>query len=446
MGGLTGHGPMMTEGDRACPVSRNHHPHLWPPFTSITTTPPLEQVVRGEGALLYRSEGPPLIDAISSWWVTLHGHAHPVVAAAIAEQAATLEQVIFAEFSHPQAERLSERLAQRTGLDRVFFSDNGSTAVEVALKTAVQWWHNRGEPRQQLIAFEGAYHGDTFGAMAVGARSLFSEPFDPLLFPVRRVPWPHTHWNDEEVEQHERQALNSLDQALQTPTAAVILEPMVQGAGGMRMVRPQFLQAVEQRVRESGTLLIADEVLAGFGRCGRLLASHRAGIQPDLVALSKGLTAGFLPMGITMASERIFQDFLGRDPTKTLWHGHSFTANPLGCAAANASLDLLEEEPARHERFEHRHQSRLDSLARHPRVQRPRLCGTIAAFDLVTDGEQGYLNPAGKVLRRLMRDQGVLIRPLGDVVYLLPPLCISDAQLDHCYAALLRSLESLSDA
>ena len=436
---------MMTTGCHACPVSRNHHPNLWPPFTSITTTPPLEQVVRGEGALLHRAEGVPLIDGISSWWVTLHGHAHPVVAAAIAEQAATLEQVIFAEFTHPQAERLAQRLAQHTHLDRVFFSDNGSTAVEVALKTAVQWWHNRGEPRQQLIAFDGAYHGDTFGAMAVGARSLFSEPFDPLLFPVARVPWPHTHWDDATVDQREQDALRALEQALETPTAAVILEPLVQGAGGMRMVRPAFLQAVEQRVRQAGSLLIADEVLAGFGRCGALLASQRAGIDPDLVALSKGLTAGFLPMGITMARESIFAEFLGSDPTRTLWHGHSFTANPLGCAAANASLDLLEAEPENYQRFEERHQPRLERLARHPKVQRPRLCGTIAAFDLVTDSAEGYLNPAGKILRSLVREHGVLIRPLGDVVYLLPPLCISDAQLDQCYDAIETGLDALRD-
>ena len=436
---------MMTTGSRACPVSRNHHPNLWPPFTSITTTPPLEQVVRGEGALLHRAEGEPLIDGISSWWVTLHGHAHPVVAAAIAEQAATLEQVIFAEFTHPQAERLAQRLAQHTGLDRVFFSDNGSTAVEVALKTAVQWWHNRGEPRQQLIAFDGAYHGDTFGAMAVGARSLFSEPFDPLLFPVARVPWPHTHWDDDTVDQREQDALLALEQALTTPTAAVILEPLIQGAGGMRMVRPGFLQAVEQRVRQAGSLLIADEVLAGFGRCGALLASQRAGIQPDLVALSKGLTAGFLPMGITMAKEAIFEEFLGSDPTRTLWHGHSFTANPLGCAAANASLDLLEAEPEKYQNFQDRHQPRLERLAGHPKVQRPRLCGTIAAFDLVTESTQGYLNPAGKILRSLVRKHGVLIRPLGDVVYLLPPLCISDAQLDQCYEGIEIGLDALRD-
>ena len=279
--------------------------------------------------------------------------------------------------------------------------------------------------------------------MAVGARSLFSEPFDPMLFPVRRIPWPQTHWNDQAVKVSEKNALDDLEQALQTPTAAVILEPLVQGAGGMRMVRPQFLQAVEQQVRRAGSLLIADEVLTGFGRCGRLLASQRAGIQPDLVALSKGLTAGFLPMGITMARETIFEQFLGSDPTKTLWHGHSFTANPLGCAAANASLDLLEADPGCHEQFEQRHQQRLERLACHPRVQRVRLCGTIAAFDLVTEGEQGYLNPAGKVLRSLVRDQGVLIRPLGDVVYLLPPLCISDDQLDQCYDALRRGLDAL---
>ena len=419
------------------------HPNLWPPFTQMASAANSQRVVSGDGALLIREQGEPLIDAISSWWVTLHGHAHPVLAKAIADQAARLEQVIFADFTHEPAEQLAVRLSGLCGLQRLFFSDNGSTAVEVALKIACQWWANRGQPRYQIVAFDGAYHGDTFGAMAVGARSLFSEPFDPMLFPVRRVPWPHTHWNDDDVDTREQQALDDLEQALQTPTAAVILEPLIQGAGGMRMVRPQFLQAVEQQVRRAGSLLIADEVLAGFGRCGRLLASQRAGIQPDLVALSKGLTAGFLPMGITMASEMIFEEFLGSDPTKTLWHGHSFTANPLGCAAANASLDLLEANPACHEQFERRHQRRLEGLASHPRVQRTRLCGTIAAFDLVTEAEQGYLNPAGKVLRRLVRDQGVLIRPLGDVVYLLPPLCISDAQLDQCYDALRRGLDAL---
>ena len=434
---------MMTTGSRACPVSRNHHPNLWPPFTSITTTPPLEQVVRGEGALLHRAEGEPLIDAISSWWVTLHGHAHPVVAAAIAEQAATLEQVIFAEFTHPQAERLAQRLAQHTGLDRVFFSDNGSTAVEVALKTAVQWWHNRGEPRQQLIAFDGAYHGDTFGAMAVGDRSVFTEAFEELLFDVTRLPWPATHWGDEQVEEREEAALAALREALQTPTAALIVEPLIQGAAGMRMVRPQFLKAVAEQVQASGALLIADEVMTGFGRTGALFACQRAGIRPDLVALSKGLTAGFLPMAVTLASERIYAGFISdSEPTATFFHGHSFTANPLGCAAALASLDLLEANPERYRDFEARHTPHLAALAQHPKVLRPRCTGTVAAFELDA-GQTSYLNPIGKTVQRHCIDQGVYLRPLGNVVYLLPPLCTSTDQLERCYGALQSCLDAL---
>jgi len=209
------------------------------------------------------------------------------------------------------------------------------------------------------------------------------------------------------------------------------------------MVRPTFLREVEKRVRNAGTLLIADEVLTGFGRCGDFLATQRAGVKPDLVALSKGLTAGFLPMGITMASSAVFDAFVGKDPSLTLWHGHSFTANPLGCAAANASLDLLEAEPEKYLGFEARHRSRLEGLARHPGIKRVRVTGTIAAFDLVVTDEEGYLNPAGKVLRRLARDRGVLVRPLGQVVYLLPPLCISDEQLDHCYSVLQEALDLL---
>ncbi len=402
-------------------------------------------MLSGNGALLYRDEGPPLIDAISSWWVTLHGHAHAHIAEAISQQAKILEQVIFAEFTHPQAERLANRLAAKAGLERVFFSDNGSTAVEVALKIAIQWWHNQGEPRQQIVAFDGAYHGDTFGAMAVGARNLFSEPFDPLLFPVARIPWPATWWDDEDIAKKEQTALNHLEEALNTPTAAVILEPLVQGAGGMSMVRPAFLQEVEKRVRNAGTLLIADEVLTGFGRCGDFLATQRAGIKPDLVSLSKGLTAGFLPMGITMASTSVFDAFVGTNPSLTLWHGHSFTANPLGCAAANASLDLLETEPHKYQDFETRHRSRLEALADHPGIRHARVTGTIAAFDLVVSDQRGYLNPAGKVLSQLARERGVLIRPLGQVVYLLPPLCISDNQLDHCYAVLHQAINLLNE-
>ena len=245
------------------------------------------------------------------------------------------------------------------------------------------------------------------------------------------------------MDRREQNALTALEQALTTPTAAVILEPLVQGAGGMRMVRSGFLRAVEQRVRQAGSLLIADEVLTGFGRCGDWFASRRAGIRPDLMALSKGLTGGCLPMGVTMASERIFSAFIGSDPSLTLWHGHSFTANPLGCAVANASLDLLEAEPQRFLGFEARHRPHLQALSRHPRVDHCRLIGTLAAFDLAVEGTAGYLNPAGPTVKRIAMEAGVFLRPLGQVVYLLPPLCITDAQLEQCYAAIGKALDQL---
>ena len=416
------------------------HPHLWHPCTQVATARPPERIVRGEGAELITASGTRLIDAISSWWVTLHGHAEASIAQAIADQARTLEQVIFANFTHPGAEALATRLSARSGLERIFFSDNGSTAVEVALKTAWQWWRNQGSDRRQLIAFEGAYHGDTFGAMAVGERSLFSAPYDSLLFAVARAPWPATHAHDDGVEAREREALAVLERLLEVPTAAVILEPLLQGASGMRMVRESFLRQVEQRVRQAGALLIADEVLTGFGRSGHLFACQRAGIQPDLMALSKGLTGGFLPMGVTLAREAIFQGFVGPDPSLTLFHGHSFTANPLGCAAALASLDLLERHPERHEGMEARHRPLLERLAHHPRVRAPRLLGSIAAFDLAVD-RPGYLNPAGRQLQARVWEQGVFLRPLGQVVYLLPPLGISDAQLERCYAAIATALD-----
>jgi len=419
------------------------HPHLWHPTTQVATSPVPLQVRRARGCELELADGRRLIDAISSWWVTLHGHAEPSIAASIARQAQRLEQVIFANFSHQPAEQLATRLSALTGLQRLFFSDNGSTAIEVALKIAWQWWTNQGQSRQQLIAFDGAYHGDTFGAMAVGERSLFTAPYEPLLFEVCRIAWPHTSWGDATVEAREQQALSQLEQALRTPTAAVILEPLLQGASGMRLVRPAYVRAVAERVQASGALLIADEVMTGFGRTGALFACQKAGVQPDLMALSKGLTGGFLPMGVTMASERLYQGFIGNKAELTFFHGHSFTANPLGCAAALASLDLLQNQPERYQQFEPRHSPLLEVLAQHPRVVRPRCLGTIAAFD-VKAGDDGYLNPVGKQLQRLCLEMGVYLRPLGNTVYLLPPLCISDEQLQRCYDALNRALDQLA--
>ena len=420
------------------------HPNIWPPFTQITTSKPQQEVTHGKDALLFTKDPQQeLIDGISSWWVTLHGHSNEYIANAIFNQAKSLEQVIFADFLHPQAKRLAERLSKLTQLERLFFSDNGSTAVEVALKIAYQSWQNQGETRTQIIAFEGAYHGDTFGAMALGERNIFNENFDNLMFPVKRAPWPSTWINDDEVERKEDEAIQKLITLLKVPTVAVILEPLVQGAGGMNMVRPEFIKKVSEVVKNNNSLLIADEVLTGFGRCGSLFAFKRANIIPDLISISKGLTGGFLPMGITLTKEKIFQSFIDESPRKTFWHGHSFTANPLGCAAANASLDLLEKEPLKYLSLEKKHFDHLVKFRKLPFIKKIRITGTIAAFDLELGNKVGYLNDIGKKIKSLSMKKGLFIRPLGNVVYLLPPICITDDQLDKSYQIIWQTLNDL---
>ena len=420
------------------------HPNIWPPFTQITTSKPQQEVTHGKDALLFTKDPQQeLIDGISSWWVTLHGHSNEYIANAIFNQAKSLEQVIFADFLHPQAKRLAERLSKLTNLERLFFSDNGSTAVEVALKIAYQSWQNQGETRTQIIAFEGAYHGDTFGAMALGERNIFNENFDNLMFPVKRAPWPSTWINDDEVERKEDEAIQKLITLLKVPTVAVILEPLVQGAGGMNMVRPEFIKKVSEVVKNNNSLLIADEVLTGFGRCGSLFAFKRANIIPDLISISKGLTGGFLPMGITLTKEKIFQSFIDESPRKTFWHGHSFTANPLGCAAANASLDLLEKEPMKYMSLEKKHFDHLVKFRKLPFIKKIRITGTIAAFDLELGNKVGYLNDIGKKIKSLSMEKGLFIRPLGNVVYLLPPICITDDQLDKSYQIIWQTLNDL---
>jgi len=425
-------------------LNNNWHPNIWPPFTQIQTNKAQIEVSHGKDASLFTiNPEKELIDGISSWWVTLHGHSNEFIANAISNQAKTLEQVIFADFLHPQAKKLAERLSKLTKLERLFFSDNGSTAVEVALKIAYQWWQNNGERRNQIIAFDGAYHGDTFGAMALGERNIFNESFEKLMFPVKRVPWPSTWIGDEDIEKKEEVSIQKLCELLRQPTVAVIAEPILQGAGGMNMVRPEFIKKVSELVTNHNSLLIADEVMTGFGRTGSLFAFQQANIQPDLIAISKGLTSGFLPMGITLSKEKIFQSFVSDSPKKTFWHGHSFTANPLGCAAANASLDLLEKEPNKFLKFEEKHLLLIKKLNYLPFVKKVRICGTIIAFDLEIGTNSGYLNTIGKKIKTLAIEKGLFIRPLGNVIYLLPPLCITDNQLEISYEIIHDILVSL---
>jgi len=414
--------------------SNNWHPNIWPPFTQIQTNKAQIEISHGKDASLFTlNPEKELIDGISSWWVTLHGHSNEFIANAISNQARRLEQVIFADFLHPQAKKLAERLSKLTKLERLFFSDNGSTAIEVALKIAYQWWQNNGERRNQIIAFDGAYHGDTFGAMALGERNIFNESFEKLMFPVKRVSWPSTWIGDKDVERKEEKAIQTLFELLKQPTVAVIIEPILQGAGGMNMIRPKFLKKVSELVSNHNSLLIVDEVMTGFGRTGSLFAFEQANIQPDLIAISKGLTSGFLPMGITLAKEKIFQSFVSDSPEKTFWHGHSFTANPLGCAAANASLDLLENEPNKYLKFQEKHLCLINKFKHLSLIKKIRICGTIMAFELEIGINSGYLNTIGKKIKLLAIEKGLFIRPLGNVIYLLPPLCITDNQLEMSY-------------
>ena len=424
--------------------------HVWHPFTQEHTAPDPLPIVSASGAVLRAEDGREILDLIASWWVNLHGHAHPHLVAAIAEQAAKLEQVIFAGFTHEPAARLAAALAQRLpgDLSRVFFSDDGSTAVEVALKLAIQYQVNRGRPeRNRLLCFEGGYHGDTLGAMSVGASSGFFDAFRSLLFPAHALPYPETWEGDEAVEEKEQCALDALDAYLDRhgeETAALILEPLVQGAGGMRMCRPEFLQAVARRLRAAGALLIFDEVMTGFGRVGTLFAAERAKVTPDIICLSKGLTGGYLPMSVTVCTPDLYAAFLDEDFAKAFTHGHSFTANPLACAVALASLELFDRERSleRIRAMEALHRQRFAQLAEHSRAHRWRVTGSIAALEVRT-ADGGYGSAVGPRLKRFYLERGLLIRPLGNVVYLLPPYCINDAQLERAYAGIAASLEEI---
>jgi adenosylmethionine-8-amino-7-oxononanoate aminotransferase len=410
--------------------------YVWHPYTQHGLNQPPLTIARAEGAYLYEESGRRIFDAVSSWWVTLHGHAHPRISAAIAEQAASLEQVIFAGFTHEPAARLAANLIDRAppGLQRVFYSDDGSTAVEVAVKMALQHHRNRGEERRLVASLENAYHGDTFGAMSVSSRGLFTEPFAPLLFEVARLPDPVDH----DVVAAFEQLIAKRGRHL----AAVIVEPMLLGAGGMRMWSAAALRGMRELATENGTLLIADEVLTGFGRTGPLFACEHAAVSPDLLCLSKGLTGGALPLGATLACEEIFESFRSNDRTRTFFHGHSYTANPIACAAALASLSLLDDASAgERRRIERAQQRGAAKLAAVRGAENVRVLGTILALEL-SAGPGGYLNAVGPALHRFALERGVLVRPLGNTIYLLPPYCSSDEALAEAHDVIAEFAET----
>ncbi len=414
------------------------HPHIWYPFTQAKTSPEPLKVKSASGIWIELEDGRKIMDCVSSWWVNIHGHSHPKIAEAIYNQAQELEQVIFAGFTHEPAEQLAEKLIQKLpeGLNRVFYSDNGSTAVEVGLKMAYQYWVNKNQQRQKFIAFEGAYHGDTFGAMSVGSRSIFSQVFSNMLFEVDFLPFPETYINDSDVEEKEQQVLTILKEKLsQNPQqyAGIIIEPLVQGAGGMRMCRPEFIRNLKKLVEQFDTLLIFDEVMTGFGRTGNWFGCIKSQVTPDIICLSKGITGGFLPLSVTICSEKIYDTFYSDDPIKTLYHGHSYTANPLGCAAGLASLELMVENQPKFSSMEAKHLQHFEILRGNPKIEKLRVTGTIAAMNIVNKQESGYLNKVGLVIREKALEKGLLLRPLGNVLYIMAPYCITDEELSAVY-------------
>lgn len=417
---------------------------VWHPYTQMKTAPPLLPIVKAEGVYLYTEDGRRLLDGISSWWVNIHGHSHPRLNRALAEQAQQLEHVMFAGCTHEPAVDLAERLVEilPPGLTRVFYSDNGSTAVEIALKVAHQYWSNLGQPgRRTFITLHHAYHGDTVGAMSASEDSLFTRAFAPLLFPVTRVDPPYCYRCPLGLERASCRidCLSSLESALERhgdTVAAVLVEPMLQGAGGMIVWPAEFLAGARRLCDRHGTLLVADEVLTGFGRTGRMFACEHASITPDIICLSKALTAGYLPLGATIATETIFEAFLSDDRAKTFFHGHSFTANPLACAVGRASLDLFRETDVlgRIARLEAQLRSGLAPLAGLPIVADVRVIGGVGIVELVSDtrtGETGgYLDGIGPRLAAAFLARGLLLRPLGNIVYFMPPYAITDDEAD----------------
>lgn len=410
---------------------------VWHPYTQMQSADLPIAVARGEGAYLYDMAGKGYLDAIASWWTNLHGHAHPHLAQAVSQQAYTLEHSIFAGFTHTPAVVLAERLLAKLPANqaRVFYSDNGSTAVEVALKMAFQYGYNLDKPRRRVIAFENAYHGDTFGAMSVGARSAFSAPFSPYLFDVEFLPLP-THANFEHVKADLLTRLQSED------VAAFIFEPLVQGTAGMLMYLPTHLDALIKLCHEYGTITIADEVMTGFGRLGKLFACDYLQEKPTIMCFSKGLTGGFMPLGITTCAAYIYDAFLSNDRYKTFFHGHSYTGNPLACSVALASLDLVESPAfeADLQRINTSHEAFAARIANHPRVKEVRHLGTIVAVEIATETSSYFHNIRDKLYQFFINKQ-ILLRPLGNIVYILPPYCITNADLERCYQAIEEALE-----
>lgn len=412
--------------------------HNWHPYTQHKTAPEFPAIVKGNGALLWDENGKEYIDAIASWWVNPYGHSNQVMADAIYKQLTTLEHVLFGGFTHNVAVELSEKLTQilPKNQQKLFYSDNGSTAVEVAIKVALQYHYNKGVKKTKIIAFEDAFHGDTFGAMAASGISFFTEAFEGSLLEVVRIPIP--------VEGKENETKQLLEELLTTNEfAAFIFEPLVLGAAGMIMYSPQILDELIALCKSHNVFTIADEVMTGFGKTGKTFACDYLSLQPDMMCLSKALTGGTIPMAITTFTQEIFDGFYDDDTSKALFHGHTFTANPTGCAAALASISILQTE-AIQKNIQEVNQSHLQfeqHIKKHPKVVATRVLGVIFALEIKSDVKESYYGTMRNTLYNHFIENGVILRPVGNVVYILPPYIISKEQLQKVYQVIENALE-----
>ncbi|MGH1419352.1 MAG: adenosylmethionine--8-amino-7-oxononanoate transaminase [Hyphomicrobiaceae bacterium] len=422
-------------------TSGENNSAVWHPFTQHATAKPPLNISRSEGAWLETKEGQRIYDAISSWWVVTHGHRHPKIVEAVKAQTEKLDQVIFAGFTHEPGEQLAHRLVTIApkGLSRAFFADSGSTAVEVAVKMALGFWHNLGQTRPKLVAFEHAYHGDTVAAMSAGARGVFNTPYEPLLFDVERIPFP--------AAGHEQATIDALENICrQGGVAGLIIEPLVLGAGGMLMYPASVITEMKRVLDAYDVLLIADEVMTGWGRTGTMFAIEQANISPDILCSAKGITGGIIPLAVTLASDRIFDAHYSTDRKKTFFHSSSYTANPICCAAANANLDIWDNEPVlnRISNLSAQQSDHLSRLAQNPMVENARQCATLTAVDIVT-GNSGYMSEIGPKIMAFAISNGVLIRPLGNTLYLMPPYCTTTRELKRVYEVIDEALEMIGN-
>lgn len=412
---------------------------IWHPFTQHALHGAMTKIVRGEGAYLYTADDRRIIDAIASWWVVTHGHCHPHIVRAIQEQAEQLNQIIFAGYTHDPAEQVAAQLLKLTpeGLDHVFFSDSGSTSVEVALKMALGYWHNIGVARTRIIVMQHSYHGDTVGTMSVGARGVFNKAYEPLLFDVASVPFP--------VAGREQATLDALEAACKDVTAAAfIVEPLILGAGGMLMYPAWVLKEMKRICEASDVLFIADEVMTGWGRTGSLFACEQADVRPDIACYSKGLTGGSLPLAVTLCRAEIYDAHYSSDRSRTFFHSSSYTANPVACAAARANLELWQHCAGERVMAVAAMQERLIAPFRaDPRFENVRCTGTIAALDLKAR-DAGYLAGIGPRLLAFFERRNLLLRPLGNTIYVMPPYCVTETDLAEIYAAISDAADELS--